>query len=203
MSGSCCGQAFSSKGYPDVAVQKQSEFIQRLWTWSDAGRLPLVMDLGSCTAFIKEGMQGLSLDDRTKLSKLQILDSIDFAADVLLPKLTIRNPQSVIAIHSVCANHKVSKNSLQSWDEKLKHIGEECSTQAIYPHQDKCCGMGGDRGFAIPGLADSSTANVAKNMQLASCEVGYTSARSCAIGLTASSGTSWKSVFHLLDECSR
>ncbi|MCY2976942.1 MAG: FAD-binding and (Fe-S)-binding domain-containing protein [Planctomycetota bacterium] len=201
--GSCCGQAFSSKGYRDAAVQKQSEFIQRAWAWSDAGRLPLVMDLGSCSAFILEGLPGLSTEDRSKLLKLQILDSIDFAADVLLPKLTVRKSLSVIALHSICANQKKSKQSHSSWEEKLKRIGDACSTNVIYPHEGKCCGMGGDRGFAVPELANASTATVAKTMQEASCDVGFTSARSCAIGLAASSATTWASIFHLLDECSR
>jgi D-lactate dehydrogenase len=201
--GSCCGQAFSSKGYRDVAIQKQSEFIRRAWDWSDCGRVPLVMDLGSCSAFIIEGLPGLDAEDRSKLSRLQILDSIDFAADVLLPRLAIRNKHSVIALHSICANQKVSKQLHVTWEEKLRSIGEACSAKVVYPHEGKCCGMGGDRGFAVPELADSSMANVAKNMQEANCTIGYTSARSCAIGLASTSSTSWESIFHLLDECSR
>jgi len=200
--GSCCGQAFSSKGYREAAVEKQSQFIHRMWKWSDEARLPLVMDLGSCTAFIKEGLPGLSAEDRQKLYKLKILDSIEFAADVLLPKLEIRNPKSVIALHSVCSNQKASKGTSVSIDEKLRQVGDRCAERVILPHDGKCCGMGGDRGFAIPELADSSTASVAKSMQEAACDTGYTSARSCAIGLSASSGKSWASVFHLLDECS-
>lgn len=81
-------------------------------------------------------------------------------------------------------------------------VARACSEQVHAPHEGKCCGMGGDRGFEIPGLALSATKDVASKMSEATCETGFTNARSCAISLNSGSGRPWRSLFHLLDDCS-
>jgi D-lactate dehydrogenase len=197
LAGLCCGQAFSSKGYTDVAVDKQAEWIDRAWELSDHGRLAIVMDLGSCSAFLQMGLAGLNEESRRRLRQLRILDTIEFANDVVLPKLTLRRRLAKIALHSVCANQKTR------WDEKLLNLAGVCAEQVIVPHAGKCCGMGGDRGFAIPELAMSATADVRSAMNATGCTHGYTSARSCAISLATSTGCQWESIFHLLDEVSK
>ena len=197
LTGTCCGQAFSSKGYATTAAEKQAEWIDRAWELSDSGRLPVVMDLGSCTAFVQNGLAELPALSRDRHSKLRIMDSIEFAHDVVLPKLAIQARLPKIAIHSVCANQKAH------WEEKLIRVASACAESVLLPHAGKCCGMGGDRGFAVPELAKSATADVKSTMELAGCSDGYTTARSCAISLSTSTGMRWESIFHLLEEVSR
>lgn len=197
LTGLCCGQAFSSKGYSEIAVNKQAEWIDRAWKLSDHGRLNVVMDLGSCSAFLQHGLPGLSEESSRRLSQLRIVDSIEFANDIVLPKLMLRKRLTKIALHSVCANQK------NHWEEKLLKLANACSDEVIVPHAGKCCGMGGDRGFAVPGLAKSATADVQSIMDAAGCTHGYTTARSCAISLATSTGYEWESIFHLLDEVSK
>ena len=196
LTGLCCGQAFSSKGYPEVAADKQAEWINRAWELSDRGSLAIVTDLGSCSAFLQNPLPVLNTPSIQRLSQLRILDSIEFANDIVLPKLVVRNRLPKIAVHSVCANHK------SDWDEKLIQLANVCADEVVVPHVGKCCGMGGDRGFANPALAKSATAEVKSMMDAAGCSHGYTSARSCAISLATSTGYRWKSIFHLLDEVS-
>ena len=81
-------------------------------------------------------------------------------------------------------------------------VANACAEQVHSPHEGKCCGMGGDRGFEIPGLALSATEDVAAKMLEAKCDSGVTNARSCAISLSSGSGRQWQSLFHLLDYCS-
>ena len=81
-------------------------------------------------------------------------------------------------------------------------VAQACAEQVHSPHEGKCCGMGGDRGFEIPGLALSATADVSNKMTETKCESGFTNARSCAISLNSGSGRPWRSIFQLLDECS-
>ncbi len=251
--GMCCGQAFSSKGYIDAAVAKQVEWIERAWQLSDQGRLTIVTDLGSCSAFLRKtplplptlshsyessppshsyensplsrsygrgaGGEGLPRqlittpvaeevvqdDGRVKvlnspldkLNHLRILDSIEFAHDHVLPKLTIQRKLDTIAIHSVCSNQKLG------WEDKLLAVAEACAEKVIQPHHGKCCGMGGDRGFAIPNLTWSATSAVGPEMEAKQCSQGFTTARSCALGLSSGSGHPWESIFHLLDVASR
>jgi D-lactate dehydrogenase len=195
--GLCCGQAFSSKGYLDAAIAKQSEWINYLWSLSDEGKRKIVVDLASCTAFMKQSTLDLPEDVRNKRDKLSILDSIEFAHDYVMPRLSINRKLASIAIHSVCSNQKLG------WEEPLLAVASKCADQVIQPHAGKCCGMGGDRGFALPELTNTSTENVRTIMQETNCDHGYTSARSCAIALATSSGYQWDSLFHLLDEVSK
>ena len=192
--GLCCGQAFSSKGFLDTALSKQAELIDAMWVWSDRGRRPVVMDLGSCTAFLKQGLNELDAVRREQLQRINVLDSSLFA-EALLPKLSVRTKKSSVAIHSVCSNQKFG------WGDAMVKVANACAQSVIQPHEGKCCGMGGDRGFELPGLVKSATKDVGPAMQQAGCTEGYTNARSCAISLSTGSGESWRSLFHLLDEC--
>ncbi len=193
--GKCCGQAFSSKGYADVAVQKQSELLDSIWEWSQHGERPVVLDLGSCTSFLKTGLPYLDQVRKHRLETLTILDSTELAAS-LLPKLTIAKRMANVAVHSVCSNHR------HGWETPLVAVANACAEHVHAPHEGKCCGMGGDRGFEIPGLALSATADVSDKMTEMKCESGFTNARSCAISLNSGSGRPWRSIFQLLDECS-
>ncbi len=193
--GKCCGQAFSSKGYAGVALQKQNELLDSIWEWSQHGDRPVVLDLGSCTSFLKTGLPYLDQVRKHRLETLTILDSTELAAK-LLPKLTIAKRIANVAVHSVCSNHR------HGWETPLFAVANACAEQVHTPHEGKCCGMGGDRGFEIPGLALSATADVSHKMTEAKCESGFTNARSCAISLNSGSGRPWRSLFQLLDECS-
>jgi D-lactate dehydrogenase len=189
--GLCCGQAFSSKGFIASAITKQSELIDAMWRWSDRGRRPIVTDLGSCTAFLSQGIGDLDPVRREQLSRIRLLDS-SLYAECLLPKLNISRRKQTIAIHSVCSNQKLG------WGDAMATVAAACSNQVVQPHEGKCCGMGGDRGFELPELIKSATSTVAGNMGAAGCEDGYTNARSCAISLSTGSGKPWRSLMHLL-----
>ncbi len=193
--GKCCGQAFSSKGYLDQALEKQTELLDAIWEWSNHGKRPVILDLGSCTSFLKVGMPYLDSVRKHRLQSLPILDSVEFAA-LMLPKLQIKKRAENIAVHSVCSNHR------HGWDVPLMAVASACAEQVISPHEGKCCGMGGDRGFEIPLLAKSATKDVVDRMDKQQCDIGYTNARSCAISLSSGTGKPWKSILHLLDECS-
>ncbi len=195
-SGKCCGQAFASKGYLESAIEKQAELVDALWEWSKQGTRPIVLDLGSCTTFLRNGLPDLDPVRRERLGRMQILDSVELAA-TLLPRLNISKTEEPIAIHSVCSNHK------GGLDAPMQEIAHACSHHVVQPHEGKCCGMGGDRGFELPGLVLSAGATVGPNMEEGGCEEGYTNARSCAISLTTSSGKPWHSIFRLLEEQTR
>lgn len=143
--GKCCGQAFSSKGYLSAALFKQSELFDAIWDWSRHGERPVVLDLGSCTSFLKAGLKDLDPVRKDRLKKLRIVDSVELAV-ALLPSLTINKRNEPIAIHSVCSNFK------SGLDAPMLQVAMACSDLVIQPHEGKCCGMGGDRGFELPGL---------------------------------------------------
>jgi D-lactate dehydrogenase len=196
MQGLCCGQAFASKGFTESAIAKQAEWIDAMWEWTERGEKSVVMDLGSCTSFLKAGMEDLDPVRKDRLTRMKILDSVELAVS-LLPKLRIHKKLESIAIHSVCSNQK------SGLDTPMLQVAMACSDTVVQPHEGRCCGMGGDRGFEVPELIWSAGANVGPNMEQSGCSVGYTNARSCAISLSSSSGKPWHSLMHLLEECTR
>jgi D-lactate dehydrogenase len=194
--GKCCGQAFASKGFLQQAVEKQSELLDAMWEWGQHGERPIVVDLGSCTSFLRSGFKYLDPVRKSRLEQMKILDSVELAAS-LLPKLMIHRKTDPIAIHSVCSNEK------SGLDTPLLQVANACCAFVVQPHEGKCCGMGGDRGFMFPDLIKSAGSEIGTAMKSASCNTGYTNARSCAISLSTSSNKQWKSIFHLLEECTR
>ena len=68
-------------------LQKQNELLDAIWEWSKHGERPVVLDLGSCTSFLKNGLPYLDRVRRHRLESLPILDSTELAAR-LLPKLS-------------------------------------------------------------------------------------------------------------------
>ena len=60
--------------------------VERLWEWSEEGALPVVIDAASCTQAIADPGEGvLSEENAERLAKLEILDSVAWAHDRLLP----------------------------------------------------------------------------------------------------------------------
>ena len=61
-----------------------------LWRWSDGGELPVVIDASSCTHGLgREMAEALEGENAERHAKLEILDSIAWAHDRLLPNLEV------------------------------------------------------------------------------------------------------------------
>ena len=82
VAGHCCATPWNSKGYKDGAAFMAAKTFDALWKWSDEGKLPIVTDASSCA---------LGLVEDVADGKLTVLDSIQWAHDMLLPNLNIEN----------------------------------------------------------------------------------------------------------------
>jgi D-lactate dehydrogenase len=194
--GLCCGQAFSSKGFSEAYQLKINELVEKLWALTHQGEYPVVLDLTSCTHTLLQGRPHLSPPNQAKWDQLRILDSIDFAADWLLPRLAI-TPKERIVFHPVCSVHKMGLL------KKLEAIGQACAREAVFPAAAGCCGMAGDRGFYHPGLTQAATAAEAAEVRQSEYQGYYSSARTCEMALTEAVGHPYESLLRLLDEVSQ
>jgi len=62
--------------------------LQAMWGWTGQGSLPVVVDASSCSVGLADEMvPSLTEENQARHEKLEILDSIAWAADHLLPKL--------------------------------------------------------------------------------------------------------------------
>jgi D-lactate dehydrogenase len=84
--------------------------------------------------------------------------------------------------------------------EKLKTVAEWCADTVIVPDDITCCGWAGDKGFTVPEL----NANALRNLRSAlppECTAGYSTSRTCEIGLSMHSGRYYRSIVYLVDRC--
>jgi D-lactate dehydrogenase len=78
--------------------------VESLWRWSGEGELPIVIDAASCTQAVAEPGEGvLTEQNAERLGKLEILDSVAWAHDRLLPRLEIDRKVAAATAHPTCA----------------------------------------------------------------------------------------------------
>ena len=185
--GLCCGQPFHSKGLFDTAQNKSQELAEALQDASENGRFPIVFDASPCTLRMRQFL--------AQQPNLVIHDFAEFAHDQLLPRLSITPQMEPIALHVNCSARRMDQAS------KLQSIAKACARQVITPEAVKCCGFGGDRGFAAPELNEHALRNL-KGELPNHCTQGYSTNRTCEIGLTDNTGIPYRSIAYLLDACS-
>lgn len=190
--GVCCGQLFSSKGFMPAYTHTVNQTIEQLWRWTNGGKVPVVMDVTSCTHSLQTSSPYLTEENRARFGRLVFIDSIDFAADYLLPRLSIRQKKSRIVFHPVCTTYKMNLVS------KLQKLGDACADRAEIPFLSGCCGMAGDRGFYYPQLTASATRDESAEVESRPYEGYYSSGKTCEMALSEAIRHNYQSIFYLL-----
>jgi D-lactate dehydrogenase len=180
----CCGMAFSSKGYTEAGRKKSDELEAALLKTSRNGELPVLCDMSPCLFTMKESMK----------SNLKLYEPVEFIAERLLPYLTITPVDEVITVFPVCSMKKMEL------DGKLAALAGICAKEVIVPDSN-CCGFAGDRGFTYPELNKYGLANV-KGQFKGDVKNGYSTSRTCEIGLSLHTEISYKSIVYLVDRVS-
>jgi D-lactate dehydrogenase len=189
----CCGMAFSSKGFFKQGDRKSAELRDKLFDISNQGEYPILFDTSPCTYHFK---QFLISSNGSSKSVLKIYEPIDFILDHLIAKLEIEKIRDTITIHSTCSTTKMGL------PEKFRELAELLSENVIVPEEVGCCGWAGDRGFSYPELNTAALINL-KGSLPRDCSKGYSTSRTCEIGLSLHSGINYKSIIYLADECSQ
>ncbi len=195
--GHCCGVPFSSKGYVRAHRTAVNRAIARFWAWSDAGRLPVVVDTSPCSHGLRTCRDALTPENQTRFDTLSILDSVEFAARTLLPALAVQRRRARVVLHPVCA---IAKMNLSG---DLERIGSACADEVIVPEEAGCCGFAGDRGWLVPELTASATSREATAVASTRADGYFSSSRTCEIGLTRATGSVYRSHLYLLDWATR
>ncbi len=176
----CCGTSFSSKGYKqaDKVIFKKS--INLLYSVSNNGKIPIIVDTSPCTYKFQNPKTKLFDATMNKWNKLKFVDIIPFLKNITeeIDKPPLKKK---IVLHPTCSTHKMEHLDV------MKKLASNCAEEVIIPQNTSCCGFAGDRGLIIPEL---STNAIEKNKQYLSDEEkqydGYSSSRFCEIGLSTS-----------------
>ena len=182
----CCGQPFESKGLNAAADRKASELEQALRAASDGGRLPIVFDTSPCSYRMKRYLAG----------RLTVQDSIEFIHDTVVPRVALVRAAGPVAIHPVCSVRKMGLV------DKLTGVAHQCSEQVVTVDDVLCCGFAGDKGFSRPELNEHALRHLRPAIP-AGCHTGYSTSRTCEIGLSDAADIPYQSIIYLVDACAR
>jgi D-lactate dehydrogenase len=185
MAALCCGTPFESKGFIAQADAKARELQDALLAATDGGRLPVLVDTSPCLFRMKKVMD----------QRLSLLDPVQFTLAHLMDRLEVTPLPATIAYHHTCSSVKMG---LQAHALKL---AQALARDVVVPEQVGCCGFAGDRGFNYPELNASALQHLRSGV--AGCASGYSTSRTCEIGLSAHSGIHYKSILYLVDLCAR
>jgi D-lactate dehydrogenase len=127
-------------------------------------------------------------------SGMKLYEPVEFILTYLLPYLTINPLDETITVFPVCSMKKMGL------ENKLVELAEKCASQVIVA-ETNCCGFAGDRGFTYPELNKHGLQNL--KIQLPEkVKYGYSTSRTCEIGLSLHSEISYKSIVYLVDHVS-
>jgi len=182
----CCGMPFSSKGFVEEGQYKYEELERNLRVASEDGKYPILCDMSPCTKTI----------DQHAPKDLKIYDTVAFITDFLAPRLTFRPVHDPIVIHATCSTQK------SGLSKKFEAIAKMCSTNVTIPQSIGCCGFAGDRGFTLPELNQSALRHLKEEIP-ENVKYAFSTSKTCEIGLSEHSGLDYKSIFYLVERCTR
>jgi D-lactate dehydrogenase len=182
----CCGQPFESKGLAQAADAKSAELERALHDASQGGALPIVFDTSPCAYRMKRYLGG----------RLDVRDCIEFLHDTVLPRVAVAQRAETVAIHPVCSVRKMGTV------DKLTRIAARCATEVVCVDEVTCCGFAGDKGFNRPEL-NAHALRFLKPSLPADCQAGYSSSRTCEIGLSEYAQMPYQSIIYLVDACTK
>jgi D-lactate dehydrogenase len=198
VAGSCCGLPFGSKGFGAALSHKANEMVERLWAWSGEGALPVVIDAASCTEAIgKQGEGVLDEENAQRLAELEILDSVVWAHDRLLPRLEVAVKAGSVTVHPTCATRHMGLAP------RLRSLARALAEDVHVAPSATCCGFAGDRGVTHPELTAAATRPQAEELAGHSFDARLSNNRTCEIGLARATGEPYESVVCLLERLTR
>jgi D-lactate dehydrogenase len=120
-------------------------------------------------------------------------DITEFILDQLAPRLRFRKLPRTVGLHIPCSLRKMELHS------RLTSLASLCAERVMAPDAIPCCGFAGDRGFAYPELPASALVTL-RGLVGATCDAGYSTSRTCEIGVSQHSGLVYQSIAYLVDE---
>ncbi len=179
----CCGLTFDSKGFPDLADLKARELERALLEKSEGGAIPVLCDTSPCVQRMRK-----ALDPR-----LAVHEPVEFVHRFLMDRLRFRRQPGAVAVHPTCSAVKMGLA------DRLRAVAEACAETVVVPPRVGCCGFAGDRGYSHPELNASACSELRAGVQ--ACGEGFSTSRTCEIGLSLHGGIPYRSILFLVDRC--
>jgi D-lactate dehydrogenase len=182
----CCGQPFETKGLAAAADRKSDELAAALAAAGGEDGATIVFDTSPCAYRMRRHLAG----------RLPIADIVEFLHDRVLPRLAVERVAGAVAIHPVCSVRKMGTEG------KLRRIAEACAERVVEVPEVQCCGFAGDRGFTVPELNAYALRHL-RGALPRDCREGFSTSRTCEIGLSEHGGRPYRSIVHLVERATR
>ncbi|CAM5536937.1 FAD-binding and (Fe-S)-binding domain-containing protein [Streptomyces badius] len=198
VTGTCCATIWHSKGYDAGNRIMANRIVEAAWGWTAGGTLPLVVDASSCTLGIaEEVVPCLTEDNRALHRELTVVDSLVWAAEELLPRLTVFRTTGSAVLHPTCSMQHLGDV------EQLRVLAEACAKEVVVPDDAGCCAFAGDRGMLHKELTDSATAEEAAEVDRRPYDAYLSANRMCEIGMERATGHPYRSALIELEHATR
>ena len=185
----CCGMAFASKGFFEQAEDKARELHAALLEASKDGAYPIVSETSPCLLHMKETLNA------EPGARLALYEPVSFILEILQQDLDFTRLPRSVALHTTCSARKMDLGA------KFQALAALCAEQVVVPEGIECCGFAGDRGFTHPELNASALRSL--RFQVGHCDAGYSTSRTCQVGLSLHSGIPYYSILFLVDEATK
>jgi len=196
--GLCCGTVWRSKGLTDglgaMAVRTATVLLRA----TRDGEVPVVTDASSCTHGLHELVHDLEAAGRQDLAerfaRVQVVDSVAYAAEHLVPHLRVARKLGSVVLHPTCSDRHAGD---------LPHLiacAQACAETVVVPDAAGCCGFAGDRGMLHPELTASATRPEAAEVNRANYDAYLSSNRTCELGMARATGHTYRHVLEVLAE---
>jgi D-lactate dehydrogenase len=198
VTGTCCATIWHSKGYDAGNAIMANRIVEHAWGWTGGGRLPVVVDAGSCTlGLTREVVPYLTESNRELHGELTFVDAVEWAAGHLLPKLTVSDPVASAVLHPTCATvHLGGEGALEA-------VARACAREVVVPGDAGCCGFAGDRGMLHEELTASATRREAEEVAARGYDAYLSANRMCEVGMERATGERYESVLVALERATR
>lgn len=184
----CCGTPWKSKGYANGFEIMRNSVSKTLSREAKGNLVSIVTDAASCS----HGLAELLTDH----PNLQVIDSVKFTEEFILPNLKIKKVKSV-SVHPTCSTTALGISN------SLNILARAISDEVFIPENWGCCAFAGDRGITFPELTESATLAQAFEIKNRD-DLFYISAnRTCEIGMTKATGKKYRHIIEVLEELSR
>lgn len=190
--GLCCGTPWKSKGILGGYADMVKRTMGALWTASEGGALPVVCDNSSCSEGLVLALEK-AIDAHPEYRALRLVDAVDFAAERILPRITVVEPLESIVVHPTCSSTRAGSNA------RLLELASAAAETVTVPDDWGCCAFAGDRGMLHPELTASATRREAAGVTAGEFDAYVSCNRTCEIGMTRATGQLYQHVLEVLD----
>ncbi|MFF1476886.1 FAD-binding and (Fe-S)-binding domain-containing protein [Streptomyces sp. NPDC058301] len=198
VAGTCCATIWHSKGYELGNAVMANRIVEAAWGWTAGGTLPLVVDASSCALGIAhEVVPYLSTDNWELHAALTVVDSVVWAAEELLPHLTVVRRARSAVLHPTCSTRHLDDEA------QLRAVAGACAEEVVVPDDAGCCAFAGDRGMLHQELTGAATAREAAEVTDRHFDAHLSANRMCEIGMERATGLPYVSVLLELERATR